>query len=265
MARPTRRRLLAIIAGIAAALALGTQPAQAAPPPNDDFDNAIVIAALPFQDTQDTTDATTAADDPDCAGRAHTAWYRFTPAADATIVAHTADSNYDTTLSAYTGARGSLTQLACNDDAIGLQSRIQLDVTAGTTYHLMAGSFDDSPGGTLVLTVEELPPPMELSVDLASTGTVNGRGVATLHGTLTCSRAGSIDLTVGLRQGTSIGFAGTTVDCDGTERWRIRVIGETGGFRPGRAFGLAVASFQDPARGEVVTARDDGTVQLRRP
>jgi hypothetical protein len=105
---------------------------------------------------------------------------------------------------------------------------------------------------------------MELSVDLASTGTVNGRGVATPHGTLTCSRAGSIDLTVGLRQRESIGFAGTTIDCDATERWRIRVIGETGGFRPGPAFGLAIASFQGPARGEVVTARDDGTVQLRR-
>jgi hypothetical protein len=57
---------------------------------------------------------------------------------------------------------------------------------------------------------------MELSVDLAPTGTVNGRGVATLHGTLTCSRPGSIDLTVGLRQRESIGFAGTTIDCNGT-------------------------------------------------
>jgi hypothetical protein len=264
MARPTRRRLLAVLAGVAAALTLGTQPALAAPPPNDDFDNAIVIAALPFQDTQDTTEATTAADDPDCAGRAHTVWYRFTPAADATIVAHTAGSNYDTTLSAYTGTRGSLTQIACNDDAIGLQSRIQFDVAAGTTYHLMADSFDESPGGNLVLTVQELPPPMALSVDLAPTGSVNRRGVATLHGTLTCSRPGSIDLTVGLRQQTSIGFAGATIDCDGTEQWRLRVIGETGGFRPGRAFGLAVARFEDPARGEVVTDRDDGTVRLRR-
>lgn len=269
MARPTRRRLLAILVGVAAALALGAQPALAAPPPNDDFDNAIVIAALPFQDTQDTTEATTAPDDPDCVGRAHTVWYRFTPAADATIVAHTDGSNYDTTLSAYTGTRGSLTQIACNDDAIGLQSRIQFDVTAGTTYHLMAGSFDETPGGTLVLTVQELPPPMALSVDLAPTGSVNRRGVATLRGTLTCSRAGAIDLTVGLRQrvrqGVSIGFAGTTIDCDGTERWRLRVLGETGGFQPGRAFGLAIARFEDPVRLEVVTDRDDGTVRLRRP
>jgi hypothetical protein len=264
MARPTRRRLLAILVGVAAALALGTQPALAAPPPNDDFDNAIVIPTLPFQDTQDTTDATTAPDDPDCVGRAHTVWYRFIPTTDATIVANTAGSNYDTTLSAYTGTRGSLIQIACNDDAIGLQSRIQFDVTAGTTYHLMAGSFDDSPGGSLVLTVQELPPPMALSVDLAPTGSVNRRGVATLHGTLTCSRPGAIDLTVGLRQRVSIGFAGTTVDCDGTERWRLQVVGETGRFRPGDAFGLAVARFQDPARGEVVTDRDDGTVRLRR-
>ena len=267
MARRTIRRL-AVLVGVAAALTLGAQPALAAPPANDDFDNAIVIGALPFQDTQDTTEATTAPDDPDCVGRAHTVWYRFTPTADATIVAHTAGSDYDTTLSAYTGTRGSLTQIACNDDAIGLQSRIQLDVTAGTTYHFMAGSFDDSPGGTLVFTVQELPPPMELAVDLAPDGTVDRNGVATLHGTLTCSREGQIDLTVGLRQRVgervSIGYADTTIACDGTEQWSVEVVGETGRFRPGRAFGIAVARFEDPARQEVITDRDDGTVRLRR-
>lgn len=269
MARRTASRLLVILVGVAAALALGAQPALAQPPPNDDFDNAIVITSLPFQDTQDTTEATTAPDDPECVGQGPTVWYRFTPSADASIVAHTAGSDYDTTLSAYTGTRGSLTQIACNDDAIGLQSRIQLDVTAGTTYHFMVGSFASGPGGNLVFSVEELPPPMELAVELARNGTVNRAGVATLRGTLTCSREGQVDLTVGLRQRigdrVSIGFAAATVDCDGTERWRVRVVGETGGFRPGRAFGLAVARFEDPVRLEVVTDRDDGTVRLRRP
>ena len=197
MARRTASRLLVILVGVAAALALGAQPALAQPPPNDDFDNAIVITSLPFQDTQDTTEATTAPDDPECVGQGPTVWYRFTPSADASIVAHTAGSDYDTTLSAYTGTRGSLTQIACNDDAIGLQSRIQLDVTAGTTYHFMVGSFASGPGGNLVFSVEELPPPMELAVDLARNGTVNRAGVATLRGTLTCSREGQVDLTVG--------------------------------------------------------------------
>jgi hypothetical protein len=269
MARRTARRLLATLVGVAAALTLGARPALAAPPANDDFDNAVVIGALPFQDTRDTTEATTAADDPDCVGRAHTVWYRFTPTVGATIVAHTAGSDYDTTLSAYTGTRGSLTQVACNDDAIGLQSRIQLDVAAGTTYHFMVGSFDDSPGGNLVLTVQVLPPPMELAVDLAADGTVDQDGVATLHGTLTCSRQGEIDLTVGLRQRldgrVSVGFAATTIDCAGTEQWSVEVVGETGRFRPGDAFGIAVARFEDPVRLEVITGRDDGTVRLRRP
>jgi hypothetical protein len=269
MARRTTSRLLVILIGVAAALTLGAQPAPAAPPANDDFDNAILIRTLPFEDTKDTTEATTASDDPDCAGRAHTVWYRFTPTADASIVAHTAGSDYDTTLSAYTGTRGSLDQIACNDDAIGLQSRIQLDVTAGTTYHFMVGSFDDSPGGNLVFTVQELPPPMVLAVDLAPNGTVDGDGAATLHGTLTCSREGQIDITVGLRQRVgarvSIGFAGTTIDCDGAEQWSVEVTGETGRFRLGRAFGIAVARFEDPVRLEVITDRDDGTVGLRRP
>jgi hypothetical protein len=268
MARRITARLLAVLLGASAALALGAQPALAVPPPNDDFDNAIVIGSLPFTDRQDTRDATTAPDDPDCVGRAHTVWYRFTPTADATIVGHTVGSNYDTTLSAYTGTRGSLTQVACNDDAIGLQSRIEFDVTAGTTYHLMAGSFDEAPGGDLVLTVAVLPPRMRLSVNLAAEGAVNQQGVATVRGTLTCSRPAEVDLTVGLRQRrgnrVSIGFAATTVDCDGTTRWRVRVVGETGRFGPGNARGVAVARFEDPLRLEVITARDDGVVRLRR-
>jgi hypothetical protein len=62
----------------------------------------------------------------------------------------------------------------------------------------------------------------------------------------------------------SIGYADTTIDCDGTEQWSVEVVGETGRFRPGRAFGIAVARFEDPARQEVITDRDDGTVRLRR-
>jgi hypothetical protein len=42
------------------------------PPPNDDFDNAVAIEALPFEDTQNTVTATTAPDDPECAGNGHT-------------------------------------------------------------------------------------------------------------------------------------------------------------------------------------------------
>jgi hypothetical protein len=74
----------------------------------------------------------------------------------------TAGSDYDTTLAAYTGTRGNLEEVAYNDDvAEALHSRIRFTAEADTTYFIMVGAFDDSPGGQLVVTAEErvLPPP----------------------------------------------------------------------------------------------------------
>lgn len=142
-----------------------------AQPANDDFDNATIITKpLPFTDSLDTTLATTAPDDPSCEGRGHTVWYSFTPSADIPVSANTFGSDYDTTLSAYTGKRGALTQIACNDDFGGtLQSRIDFQATAGTTVFLMVASFGGSPGGNLVLTVQEgAPPPPNDDFDSAT-------------------------------------------------------------------------------------------------
>jgi hypothetical protein len=47
---------------------LHAAPALAAAPPNDDFDNATVVAALPFTDTEDVSEATRAPDDPYTSG-----------------------------------------------------------------------------------------------------------------------------------------------------------------------------------------------------
>src|SRR6266542_399336 len=108
-----------VVAAVVATAALfaGTAPAWAQPT-NDDFDSATVVTEpLPFTDSVATADATTAADDPQCLGNGHTVWYTYTPGADGWVNANTFGSNYDTTLSVYTGARGALTQVTCNDDA----------------------------------------------------------------------------------------------------------------------------------------------------
>src|SRR5688572_10447046 len=60
-------------------------------PANDDFDDAIVIGALPFTHSVNTVDATISSDDPvsEACGfgpiDSHTVWYEFTPAEDARI------------------------------------------------------------------------------------------------------------------------------------------------------------------------------------
>jgi hypothetical protein len=141
----------------------GTQPdviLQAAPA-NDDFDAPVTISALPFTHTIPTDEATTAVDDPtpSCAagGTGPTVWYAFTPKRRMTIQANTFGSDYDTDLVVYTGTRGNLAEVACNDDAQGLQSSVSIQVARGQTYYFMVGAFASGPGGTLVFNLDTGP------------------------------------------------------------------------------------------------------------
>jgi len=124
-------------------------------PANDDFDDAVIVARPPFTDNVNTSDATTAADDPvpSCAdgGQGPTVWYAFTPSHSKRIEANTFGSDYDTDLVVYTGTRGDLTEITCNDDAGNtLQSKVVFNAVAGETYYIMVGAFASGPGGNLV-------------------------------------------------------------------------------------------------------------------
>jgi len=132
-----------------------------AAPLNDDFDSAIVISSFPYTHTLDTTGATVAPDDPNMgcgAGvNSNTVWYRFTAPSAGRIRAHTFGSNYDTVLAAFTGSRGALTSIACNDDTSTLQSEIIFRVQSGITYYLEAADYGSPGGGQLELTIEFTP------------------------------------------------------------------------------------------------------------
>jgi hypothetical protein len=162
-------------------------------PGNDDIDEAAAITSLPFTDALDTTEATTAPDDPDCVGNGPTVWYAFTPAADVFVAADTFGSDYDTTLSVYTGERGALTQIACNDDFNSLQSAVLFEATAGTTYFIMVGSFASGPGGSLIFSIDVAPPPIVLDLALSAKGSVTPKtGVATVSGTVFCNEPATV-------------------------------------------------------------------------
>jgi hypothetical protein len=233
-----RRILLAL--GASLSILAGGAPAVLAQPSNDDFDNATVVSALPFADEVNTVDATEAADDPWCSGRGPTVWYRYTPAADVRIEANTLGSNYDTTLAAYSGSRGALTEIACNDDWYALQSRVDVSLNAGVTYYFMVGAFGSGYGGNLVFSISEPVPYVDPEVAVVlSDSTVNAKtGVATLSGTITCSGGVSSDsgfhwayLTAEIKQvvarrtivASSYAFVSP---CRGTHPWSI------GGLRP---------------------------------
>lgn len=150
-----------LLLALATVLLVMSAPALAAPPANDDFDNATVISELTYQTSINTLTATTAADDPSCFGNGASVWYAFTPAEDMRIEADTYYSYYDTTLSVYTGERGSLTQIACNDDVAGsyYYSAVAFDATAGETYYFMVAAYGSGTGGSAYLNVYHVPWP----------------------------------------------------------------------------------------------------------
>jgi hypothetical protein len=213
--------------------------AMAVPPPNDDFDSATVISSLPFTDSLNTTEATTAGDDPDCFGNGPTVWYSFTAGSDILVDANTFGSDYDTTISVYTGSRGSLTQIACNDDTVSLQSQVVFQATTGVTYFIMVGAFASGPGGNLQLTVQEALPP-EISLSLDNTGFVDRQGVASISGSVSCNQPLGVNIGISLTQpvGRVViqGFGGTFVNCEPPSvPWKVSISGTNGRFAGGRA------------------------------
>lgn len=131
----------------------------ASPPSNDDFEGAALISALPYQQTIDTTGAITAPDDPIlvCGAEANsnTVWYRFTPSSPGLIEANTFGSNYDTVLAVFTGTRGALNPIVCNDDVgIIFQSQVLFEAGADQTYYVSVADYGSPGGGLSCLTVK---------------------------------------------------------------------------------------------------------------
>lgn len=119
----------------------------ACPVPNDDFDNATLINTMPYTDIQDTYSDTTALDDPllPCGSQDQgmgSVWYRYTPASEEILNLSTSGSEYNTMLAVWTGSRGSLVNVGCDDDsASGLQSFLSLPISAEQTYYIEVAGY----------------------------------------------------------------------------------------------------------------------------
>lgn len=241
---------------------------------NDDFDAAVIITALPFSDSTTTSEASTAVDDPSCFGAGPTVWYAFTAPVDGLYEANTFGSDYDTTLGAYAGTRGTLIELSCSDDAIGLQSRVQIQMAAGETVYFMVGAFGSGPGGNLVFNLDVAapppppPPPLTVEFTVDQFGSVDASsGVAIVRGTATCSLSSYFDFYGVLRQ--RIGrliveapFYGYG-ECNGTTSWEVEVRAQNGLLVGGRAEVLVDAYFFDPVWVQYAFANQNVTVRLR--
>ena len=134
------KRLLA--AGTFALLAAYFVPPSAAfaTTVNDDIYSATPIGSLPFSTVLDAANATAAGDDPACAASGRTLWYTYTAQRSGPVDADPSASSlpWYTYVGVYTGSPGNLTQVACAQGESRSKSIARFQVTAGTTYYLMA-------------------------------------------------------------------------------------------------------------------------------
>jgi hypothetical protein len=247
------------------------------PPPNDDFANAAVVPSIPFTVSEFATNATTAPDDPFCVSANQTVWFSFTPNTNIRIEANTFGSNYDTTLSVYTGLRGGLNQLGCDDDAGGtVASRVRFDAVAGTTYYFMVSSLYPVSSANLVFNVLQAPPPLSIAPTIAQFGSVNPTtGVATVNGSVTCSQPTFVNISGQLKQmhaGSALtGFFSAFVPCNGTAAWNAVVQTQPALFHGrsvllfvgGKANVAGSAFAFDPDTGEFVQRNFSVDITLR--
>lgn len=122
------------------------------PPPNDDFDFSFFTYSG-YTDYENTTNATTAFDDPSftCSSfsgqGSHSVWYWINSPYRRILTANTLTSSYDTVLGIFTGSRGALTLVACNDDTAGvLQSEVQVPLQTGVNYYIEALGYGAASG-----------------------------------------------------------------------------------------------------------------------
>ncbi|MCY1059326.1 hypothetical protein [Nannocystis sp. SCPEA4] len=252
-------------------LFLAARTASAQPPPNDNFANATVVPGLPYTDTEDTVDATREAGEPQptCVTNSHTVWYSFTPDADVSVDANTVGSDYDTTLTVYTGTFPSLTEIACNDDidpSINVQSALTFSATAGETYYIQVGSFEPlfggGTGGNLVFNLEQTQITLDITLD--PNATVTSAGVATVSGTVFCSSSTTVDVSGTVEQKVkgsliSVGYD-TQVSCEagpGGTAWSA--VTDEGGLKAGNATLSASASAAGASEVE-----DSRSIKLKR-
>jgi len=222
-------------------LPLAATPASAAAPGNDEPQAAVVLH-LGDRVVQDTSEATTTAQDQalnaNCGAPATNAsvWYKYSPGVDRTVVLDVRASDYSAGLLVFRGTPAADSLVTCGPGVVPLRAR------AGSTYYIMAFSDTDVNGGRLVLSLKKAPPPPRVHVSVAKRGVAfrGGAGAARLHGTYSCKhgqfarlsgtlhqRAGRLKIRAELSKG---------LQCNGRHhRWSALLVSPVGTYVRGRA------------------------------
>ena len=129
-------------------------------PINDDFTDSILLSGTSGAVTGYNILASGEIGEPSQNGNLESVWWTWTAIEDGSIIIDTNGSDFDTYLSVFTGNTvDSLTTVAQNDDGENeLQSLVDLNVTAGTTYHIAVDGFSSREGNIVLnYNLEALP------------------------------------------------------------------------------------------------------------
>jgi hypothetical protein len=171
--RSSSKRLLhrTVLLSLTAALVVGQPMAALAAPDNDDRANATGVAAIPFDDIVDVSDATVEDDEPGTSCLTyyddefdetyevpvgHTVWYEVSLSKRTQVLVDTEGSGFDTVAVVYDG---DLNEIACNDDAGTPQAKVDFTAQRGQTYLVKIGSY----GGSIDEEYED--PTLVVSID----------------------------------------------------------------------------------------------------
>jgi hypothetical protein len=128
------------------------------PPPNDNFADATVIGALPFDDTVDLTYASTQDNEPqNCNWSPQTVWYSFTPT-QTMWVRVTGSGLSDTNLVIHQAYGPGITDLSFIGCSSWYNASVEFQANVGTTYYFQTGKIYAG-AGTLQINVQQVPPP----------------------------------------------------------------------------------------------------------
>jgi len=175
-------------------------------PPYDDVSNAVPVSPTPFVlEPLDASLATSSVDDPNCLNSGKSVWLTYTPPTDmqleAAVQPDFLGEDRDFTLSAWTGAPGVMTQLACTANELTpngkVMAHVSFEAKAGVPIYFMVGTSPGGLGGTVYFALQS---PLRVVPTIDRSGSVTQNGFVTITGTATCSRPVNPSLTVEVQQ-----------------------------------------------------------------
>jgi hypothetical protein len=174
----------------------------------------------------------------------------------------TGSNGYFPSINVFTGTLGALNSINCGSETQGFSAR------SGTKYYSMVYSANYGAGGNLVFTLNGNPS-LKVSVKVNATDLVDQKsGVATLQGTVTCSRpalvsvSGILQQPIGRVNIVTGGYNVNVANCSGATNWTATVTPTNGKYAGGSANATASAIGTDSVTGESASASTTANVQL---